>query len=102
LPLLPEVESLARQGEVPGGTKRNLEYAQPWTSFTAGLEQWQKFLVADAQTSGGLLMAVPAEEVPKIVKALEKLRVPAAAVVGRVQEVGRPLIKVLASADEDA
>jgi selenide,water dikinase len=99
LPLLPEAEALARQGEVPGGTKRNLEYVQPWTSFTAGLEQWQKYLAADAQTSGGLLMAVPAEKVPKIVKALEKLRVPAAAVVGRVQEAGRPLIKVFASAD---
>jgi selenide,water dikinase len=99
LPLLLEAEALARQGVVPGGTKRNLEYVQPWTSFAAGLEEWQKHLVSDAQTSGGLLMACSAENVPKIVKALERRQAPAAAVVGRIREAGRPLIKVFASAD---
>jgi selenide,water dikinase len=32
LPLLPEAGETARQGVVPGGTKRNLEYVEPWTA----------------------------------------------------------------------
>jgi selenide,water dikinase len=99
LPLLPEVEGLLRQGVVPGGTKRNLEYVKPWTTFAPRLQQWQKYVAADAQTSGGLLLAVPAERVPQVVEALEKRNVPAAAVVGRIEEAGRPLLKVLAAAN---
>jgi selenide,water dikinase len=98
LPLLPEVEGLVRQGVVPGGTKRNLEYVKPWTTFAPGLQQWQKYVTADAQTSGGLLLAVPAERVPHVVEALERRNVPAAAVVGRIEKAGRPLLKVLAAA----
>jgi selenide,water dikinase len=99
LPLLAEVEALLRQGIVPGGTKRNLEYVEPWTSFAGGLEQWQKQLAADAQTSGGLLLAVPAGRVPQVVEALEKRKAPAAAVVGRIEKAGRPMLKVFASAN---
>ena len=99
LPLLPEVEGLLRQGVVPGGTKRNLEYVKPWTTFAPRMQQWQKYVAADAQTSGGLLLAVPAERVPQVVEALEKRNVLAAAVVGRIEEAGRPLLKVLAAAN---
>jgi selenide,water dikinase len=99
LPLLPEVEALVRQGVVPGGTKRNLEYVQSWTTFATGLELWQKQLAADAQVSGGLLMAVPAEKVPKVVEALEKRHVAAAAVIGRIHESTRPLIRMSSTAE---
>lgn len=99
LPLLPEVEELARQGMVPGGTKRNLDYVRAWTDFGAGLEEWQKHLVTDAQTSGGLLMAVEAGTVPRVVKELEKRGVPASAVVGKILEEGKPLLRVYSSAE---
>jgi len=50
---------------VPGGTKRNLEYVEPWTEFEATLQPWQRLLLADAQTSGGLLLAVQPGEVSR-------------------------------------
>ncbi len=84
LPLLPDAETLAQRGVIPGGTKRNLEYVQPWTDFDPGLEPWQRLLCADAQTSGGLVLAVPSERTAEVVRALEARATPAAAVIGRV------------------
>jgi selenide,water dikinase len=86
LPLLPEAEMLAQQGVIPGGTKRNLEYVQPWTSFDPGLQLWQQLLCADAQTSGGLILVVPPERAAEVVQALESRNTPAAAVIGRILE----------------
>jgi selenide,water dikinase len=99
LPLLPEAATLARQGVVPGGTKRNLEYVQAWTSFGAALEPWQQLLCADAQTSGGLLLSVPAPELEGLVRALGERHTHAAAVVGRIREGGETLIHVRADSD---
>jgi len=97
LPLLFEAETLARQGVIPGGTKRNLEYVQPWTSFEPGLESWQRLLCADAQTSGGLVLAVPSERTAEAVQALTARNAPAAAVIGRLvdrDEAGGYLLNV--------
>ncbi len=99
LPLLPEAEALARQGVVPGGTKRNLEYVEAWTSFDPALEPWQRLLCADAQTSGGLLLAVPAESVRRCSQELAERHTPAAAVVGRILGAGGALLNVRAAAD---
>lgn len=94
LPLLPEAAQLARGGVVPGGTKRNLEFVGEWTVFDPGLEEWQRFLVADAQTSGGLVLAVPAGIVLEVVRDLESRQVPVAAVIGRAVEQGEPMLTV--------
>jgi selenide, water dikinase len=45
-----------RDGYVSGGTRRNLEWVTPWTSFGSVAEE-DRLLLADAQTSGGLLVA---------------------------------------------
>ena len=57
VPLLPGVRDLAAAGIVPGGTVRNLKFAARFTSF-GDLEKPDRILLADAQTSGGLLIAV--------------------------------------------
>lgn len=98
LPLLPGVEELAREGVVPGGTKRNLEYVLPFTEFEAGIEDWWRLIAADAQTSGGLLLAVAKERAAQVVKALEEKGVPAAAVIGMMREEGGPTLLVSRSA----
>ena len=53
--LLPGVLGLARSGVVPGGTKRNLAYVRPHTDL-GELDEPEAVLLADAQTSGGLLI----------------------------------------------
>jgi selenide,water dikinase len=57
IPMLPGVRDLATAGVVPGGTLRNLKSAVRFTAF-GNLEKPDRVLLADAQTSGGLLIAV--------------------------------------------
>jgi selenide,water dikinase len=52
---------LAGEGAVSGGSRRNADYAAPFTSFAAGVPAWRHRLLADATTSGGLLVAVADE-----------------------------------------
>ena len=45
---------------IPGGSKNNLNYVEEVTSFDSSISQTQRLILADAQTSGGLIIAVPA------------------------------------------
>jgi selenide,water dikinase len=51
-------ELLSDDGAVSGGSRRNGEYADDFTTFAADVPAWRRRLVADATTSGGLLVAV--------------------------------------------
>ena len=97
LPLLPGVVELAKSGVVPGGTKRNLKYVRSWTAFDPALERWQRYVCADAQTSGGLLLSVAPEEAARVVDDLIRRRSQAAAVIGRIRQAGAKLLEVRSS-----
>lgn len=56
----------------PGGTKNNLEFVQGFTNFDPGIPQADRLLLADAQTSGGLLIACPAEKADALQHALKE------------------------------
>jgi selenide,water dikinase len=56
IPLLPGVLELGRDGVVPGGTHRNHAYLQDFVEWGA-LTEAEQLVLADAQTSGGLLIA---------------------------------------------
>ncbi|MDT0377564.1 selenide, water dikinase SelD [Streptomyces sp. DSM 42041] len=56
VPYLPGAREAVRDGFVSGGTRRNLEWVAPHTDF-AGVPEEARLLLADAQTSGGLLLA---------------------------------------------
>ncbi|EST35772.1 hypothetical protein N566_17345 [Streptomycetaceae bacterium MP113-05] len=56
VPYLPGARQAVREGFVSGGTRRNLEWAAPHTDFGEAPEE-DRLLLADAQTSGGLLLA---------------------------------------------
>jgi selenide,water dikinase len=94
LPLLPHAWNLASRGFVPGGTQRNLEAAVlvEWADDVGPVD---RLLCADAQTSGGLLLAVPAEHETALLAALREEGTPAAAVIGRVVagEAGRVVVR---------
>ena len=56
---LPGTLNLANEGMIPGGSKRNLDYAKEFVFFSDALSNTQKLLTCDAQTSGGLLISLP-------------------------------------------
>ncbi len=57
VPLLPNVRALIEGGFVPGGSGANLAFVAPRVDFT--VDDTTQKLLADAQTSGGLLLAMP-------------------------------------------
>ena len=59
LAFLPGTLNLANEGIIPGGSKRNLDYAKEFVFFNDTLSNTQKLLTCDAQTSGGLLISLP-------------------------------------------
>jgi len=69
IPLLPGARRLADDGVVPGGTRRNLRHAESFTDF-GGADESTRVLLADAQTSGGLLVALPPDRVGAFTESL--------------------------------
>ena len=92
IPILAGVPALAEQGVVPAGTIANLEHFGAQVCFPDGLPDPVKRVLADAQTNGGLLAAVPRAAVRKAERALARARVDAA-IIGELVR-GRPGIDV--------
>ena len=66
---LPGAIDLANEGIMPGGSKRNLEYAENYVKFSDSLSPTEKLLACDAQTSGGLLISIPNDEADQFISA---------------------------------
>ena len=86
VPRLVGVRRLAEEGHVPGGTRRNLEAAGRFTAFDPALDGIERAILADAQTSGGLLLAVGANALAGLTRALVAHKTLAAAIIGTVVE----------------
>ncbi len=71
LEFLPGARELAEAGIIPGGTKRNLDYVKESVTFDSALSETDQFMAADAQTSGGLLVALPENEVQDFISAFD-------------------------------
>lgn len=78
VPLLDGAKEAAATGFIPGGTKRNLAYAQHALEV-GSIDQTTQWILADAQTSGGLLLAVPPSNAAGLVSALD-----GAAIIGSI------------------
>lgn len=83
VPLLEGTWNLADQGCIPGASFRNLDYTERETRLTDGLEYNLKMIAHDAQTSGGLLMAVEPGKSSALLKELHEAGHPEAAIIGR-------------------
>jgi selenide,water dikinase len=93
IPLLAGVLDLAREGVVPGGTKRNARFLEPNVEW-GELPKEQRLVLADAQTSGGLLIAAGEEAAARLVPALENRGVEFAVVGATIPgEPGRIVVK---------
>ncbi len=76
LPSFPGALELLRAGVVPGAVERNREYVADAVVIETGVEEAFLQLACDAQTSGGLLIAVPTVRLPGLKDALSKHGVP--------------------------
>ncbi|KKB40341.1 selenide, water dikinase SelD [Bacillus thermotolerans] len=85
VPMLPRVRELAETGAVPGGTKNNFAHLQGDVTFPEAMDQIDQWILCDAVTSGGLLIAVAGEEADDLLANLQKAGVQAA-IIGEVTE----------------
>jgi selenide,water dikinase len=85
VPVLRGVRELLERGVAPGGTHRNLESLNAHVEWGDGLTGLDQLLACDAQTSGGLLIAVSPAKLDDLQDALMAHECRFAAVVGRVE-----------------
>jgi selenide,water dikinase len=83
VPVIDGVRDLLAAGMVAGGTQRNHAFVSETVDWGA-LTEGDQLLLADAQTSGGLLIAVAADRAGALLETLETLGAPAAARIGSV------------------
>jgi selenide,water dikinase len=84
VPVLPEVIDLAGMGLIPAGSYANRNFCASSVREVGTVDRLYLDIVADAQTSGGLLLAVPAAEAPRAVVALRAAGVAEATIIGTV------------------
>jgi len=95
VPLLPGARDLAQRGVVPGGSQRNLEAADGFTTWRADVALAERLLLTDAQTSGGLLIAVPPTHRDRLLEALEREGTEVRADLGHVTSAPAGTIEVV-------
>lgn len=95
LPVHPYVFDMYRKGETTGSNKANRSMAEGWWEKRAQLSREEEELLFDPQTSGGLLLSLPAEQAGELVQQLKQEGVQDAVVVGEVFATERPGIVVL-------
>jgi selenide,water dikinase len=84
LPVMDEALEMYRQGVTTGVNEFNQRLTAGHTRFEKSFPPRHRQIVYDPQTSGGLLVALPAGQQADLVRALEQARTPAAALIGRV------------------
>ncbi len=93
VPVLAAARQYVRAGISPGGTHANHRFLSDWVSYDADITKEEQLILCDAQTSGGLLGAVPPDKADDLLSALQARNVADAAVVGRIEH-GPTRIKV--------
>lgn len=89
VPVLPAAWEYVRAGIAPGGTHANRRFLADWVSYDEDIVKEDQLVLADAQTSGGLLVAVSEDKASAMLTSLHKAGVKDAAIVGRI-ESGEP------------
>lgn len=95
VPVLAGARELADRGHIPGGTKRNREDASPIVTWSSDVPAVLRVLLSDAQTSGGLLIAAPADRALELIEKLRPSQPWPAAIIGEVRPGDAGLIEVV-------
>ena len=94
VPLLPEVLDLVQMGMVPAGSFSNRSFCSHQVVAGTGVSAELLDILSDAQTSGGLLMAVPEPEAAALLEALYEGGIPRAAIIGRAVAPSQGAIEI--------
>ena len=93
VPIYAEAIDLLKRGIRPGATARNLAFVQDYLSHHESITHHELQLLADPQTSGGLLFSVPSDIAPQLCHELQAQGCLSTNIIGTVHE-GPPSIFV--------
>jgi len=91
VPILPGAYDIFEKGSIPGAAFRNQEFTGSHVHFTRTVDYSRKMLMHDAQTSGGLLMCVPADLASDLLEELNREETQAARIGEVLEESPRRL-----------
>jgi selenide,water dikinase len=94
VPVLPAAREYVEGGIAPGGTHANHRFLADWVSYADEVTKVEQLLLCDAQTSGGLLAAVPSERANSLLSSLHSHGVTDAAAIGRIESANPGRIAV--------
>ena len=83
---IPDVLKLAAGGVIPGGSKDNYSYTKAFVHYSDNISEIRRYLLNDAQTSGGLLIAVSKSKADKFMDILKSKNVYDAKIIGKIIE----------------
>jgi selenide,water dikinase len=72
LPFLPGALGYGEQWIFPGGAETNENATLPHVTFAAHMRDWQRMMLFDPETSGGLLIALPPQTAPQFVGQMQQ------------------------------
>jgi len=75
---------LAGMNMIPGGTRNNLEFVKDIVDWDEAVPELARLILADAQTSGGLLITLPAMQAEKFTAQCRLAGISEAVVIGRI------------------
>lgn len=84
VPIIEEVWGLIKEDCVPGGSRANKAYADGFAKWHNDVGEPMRLALCDAQTSGGLLIAVSHEKADQMLSTLKQAGVEAAAIIGEI------------------
>jgi selenide,water dikinase len=86
VPTIDEAWEFVHKGKVPAATHTNLKYVNPHLLYENGLPRNMPLMLADPQTAGGLLIALPSNKTEQLIGRLQEMKTPAASHIGRITE----------------
>ncbi len=84
IPVLPEAWNLARRDVIPEGSHNNYRYLADFVNWERTISYDVQMVLCDAQTSGGLLIAVPSQKAGKLLHNLQQRGVADARIIGEI------------------
>ncbi|MBD3225651.1 MAG: selenide, water dikinase SelD [Caldithrix sp.] len=84
IPILDGVGDMVTAGVIPGGTKDNQAYTEPYVHYDTRMAETQKIILNDAQTSGGLLISVAEKQAHNFIETLHQRGIQNAAKIGQI------------------
>jgi selenide,water dikinase len=95
VPVIEDTVRFAESEIIPGGSKSNLKYVSEYLRFNKNTSYVTQIILADAQTSGGLLISVPGKYSKALLKDLKVAGITEAALIGKIEKKGKGYIHLV-------